>query len=233
MASHSGIRASSSDHEYARKPILKNAAGYGTWETKMSTILEAEECWELVQGFEPELSDLRVVVEEREEDGEEVEDQPDAADPADIAARVVEIMDSKRRYIKAASLITQSVDDSMVQMLKVHKMNPIPIWATLAADYNTVTPAQQAIATHDFLGYIVSEDDSYLTMKHHFDELLRKVIEQGGSPSARTKIQTLLGALPEKFDMLRESFYAQTPTPPISYFWARMCDMDTMLGPLQ
>ena len=224
MDHHSGIRANGSDQEYSRKPILKNAEGYGAWETKMSTILEGEECWDLVQGLEPEPLSLGVQV---GVDGDGVEDPADQADIALRAARDAEIKSWKKRFRKAASLITSSVDDGMVQMLKVHNKNPILIWAALSADFNTVTPAQEAIATQNFLGFVVSEDDSYLTTKHNFDELLRKVIEQGGVVSATIQRQTLLGALPEKFDMLRESFYAQTPAPPISYLWGRMFDMDT------
>ena len=51
MASHSGIRARDSDQgEFSRKPILKNAEGYGAWRVKMETILDADDCWEIVQG---------------------------------------------------------------------------------------------------------------------------------------------------------------------------------------
>ena len=224
MASTSGIRASSSDHEYTRKPVLKNAAGYGAWETKMSTILEAEECWELVQGLEPEPEDLNV---DSVEDGDAIEDPAGQADIAIRSARLTEIKDWRRRYRKAASLITQSVDDSLVQMLNVHNKNPVLIWAALAADYNIVSPAQEAAATHNFLSFTVSEDDSYLTMKHNFDELLRKVIEQKGTVSAAQQLQTLLGALPEKFDLLRESFFLSPVPPSITFMWARLFDMET------
>ena len=85
--------------------------------------------------------------------------------------------DWKRRFRKAASLITSSVDDCMVQMLDIHKKNPILICAALKADYNTVTAAQQAQAVHNFLGYTISKDDTFLELKHNFDELLRKVVE--------------------------------------------------------
>ena len=54
MASTNSIRATGSDSDQSRKPLLKNAAGYGGWSTKMSTILEGEECSELVQGIELE-----------------------------------------------------------------------------------------------------------------------------------------------------------------------------------
>ena len=51
MASHSGIRARDSEGEYSRKPILKNAEGYGAWSTKMETILDADDCWEIVSWY--------------------------------------------------------------------------------------------------------------------------------------------------------------------------------------
>ena len=51
MASTSGIRANGSDREeFTRKPILKDAAGYSAWSTKMKTILDADDCWDCEQG---------------------------------------------------------------------------------------------------------------------------------------------------------------------------------------
>ena len=190
----------------------------------MSTILEGEECWELVQGIELEPRSLGVQV---VGDGDGVDDPADQADIALRTERAAEIKDWKRRFRKAASMITQSVDDSMVQMLDVHNKNPILIWAALREDYNTVTPAQLAQAVHNFSGYIVTEDDTFLQLKHNFDELLRKVIEQGGAISSVEQLQTLLGALPMKYDILRESFYSMTPAPPISYMWSRLYDIET------
>ena len=112
-------------------------------------------------------------------------------------------------------------------MLDVHDQNPILIWAALKEDYNTVTSAQLAQASHNFLGYTITEDDTFLQLKHNFDELLRKVVEQGGAISPAEQLQTLLGALPMKYDVLRESFYSAIPTPPISYMWSRLFDIET------
>ena len=51
MASTSGIRAYVSDRgEFTRKPILKDAAGYRAWSTKMETILDADDCGDIVMG---------------------------------------------------------------------------------------------------------------------------------------------------------------------------------------
>ena len=160
------------------------------------------------------------------EDGDGVGDPADQADIARRTERLADIKDWKRRYRKAASLITSSVDDCMVQMLDVHNKNPILVWATLKGDYNTVTLAQQAQAIHNFLGYKVSKDDTFLELKHNFDELLRKVVEQDGAVPATQQLQTLLGALPAKYDVLRENFYGMIPTPPISYMWSRLYDIE-------
>ena len=119
MATTSGIRATGSDQEHSRKPLLNNAAGYGAWKTKMSTALEGEECWDLVQGIELEPISLRVRV---VEDGDGVEDPADRIDIARRTERLAEIKDWKRRYTKAAAMITSSVDDYMVQMLDVHNI---------------------------------------------------------------------------------------------------------------
>ena len=93
MASHSGIRARDSEQgEYSRKPILKNAEGYGAWSTKMETILDADDCWEIVQGTEAEPVDLAPAVVQVEEEGEVVENpSPTAAEVLLIAARKKEI----------------------------------------------------------------------------------------------------------------------------------------------
>ena len=45
--------------------------------------------------------------------------------------------------------------------------------------------------------------------------------------SDEDKLQTLLGSLPERFDTIRESYFAQTPAPSIDYIWRRMFDRET------
>ena len=74
-------------------------------------------------------------------------------------------------------MITQSVDDRIVQTLSVHGKDPKLMWEALSGDYNTVTPAQQSLARQDFQAFRVTEDESYLEIKHRFNELLRKVGE--------------------------------------------------------
>ena len=44
--------------------------GYGAWRVKMETILDADDCWEIVQGTEVEPIDLAPAVAEVEEDDE-------------------------------------------------------------------------------------------------------------------------------------------------------------------
>ena len=90
MASNSGIRATSSDHEYSRKPILKSAAGYGAWKTKIAALLQGEQCWRLVQGLELEPENLGVQV---VGDGDGVDDPADQTDIARRTERQSEIKD--------------------------------------------------------------------------------------------------------------------------------------------
>ena len=111
--------------------------------------------------------------------------------------------------------------------LDVHDRNPVLMWAQVAAGYNTITPAQKSTARKNFLNFSITEDETYLVIKQNFNELLRKVTEQGGTVSGADRLQTLLGALPEKFDMLRESYFAQINAPNIDYIWNRMFDIET------
>ena len=47
MASSSGIRASGSgSSEYVKKMVFKDAASYGPWRTKLTALLDAEDCLE-------------------------------------------------------------------------------------------------------------------------------------------------------------------------------------------
>ena len=89
------------------------------------------------------------------------------------------------------------------------------MWAQLASDYITVTPAQLAIARRTFLNFEIGEEESHLEIKQRYYELLRQLTVQNGVMSIGDRLDTLLGALPEKYDSLRESFFAQTPTPTI------------------
>ena len=105
MASHSGIRARESDRgEYGRKLILKDAAGYGAWKVKMETILDADDCWEIVQGTELEPLDVAWIL-EFDEEGAAVENPRTAADVIAIATRRDEMKDLKKRFKKVASLL--------------------------------------------------------------------------------------------------------------------------------
>ena len=99
----------------------------------------------------------------------------------------------------------------------MHGKDPKLIWDALSADYNTVTPAQLSLARQDFLNFRVTKDETFLELKQRFNELLRNVGEQNGVVSAEDQLQTLLGSLPTKFDILRESYFFVTPAPNISY----------------
>ena len=118
----------------------------------MENILTADDCWEIVQGRELEPLDLAWVI-EYDEEGAVVDNPRTAADVLAIAEPRVEIKDWKRRYKKAASLIVQSVDNGMAQSLDVHGKDPKLIWDSLAADFNTITPAQQTLARQDFQAF--------------------------------------------------------------------------------
>ena len=72
---------------------------------QMETILDADDCWEIVRGRELKPLDLAWVIEYNEE-GAAVDDPRTAGDVLAIAGRRAEIKDWKRRYKKAASLIT-------------------------------------------------------------------------------------------------------------------------------
>ena len=63
MASSSGIRASGSGtSEYMKKIILKDALSYGPWRTKLTAILNAEDCLEIVNGTELEPVEIAEVL---------------------------------------------------------------------------------------------------------------------------------------------------------------------------
>ena len=175
--------------------------------TKLTSILDAEDCLEIITGTELEPAEIAEVE----------DDDNNPVNSAEVEKRRVEIKDWRKRFKKAASLITQTVDDSIVMSLNVHENNPVFMWAQLAEDYNTVTPAQRASTRKEFLTFQVGDDESFLTIKQRYNELLRKVTVQGGMIGANDRLQTLLGALPEKHDILREPFFAQTPAPNIDY----------------
>ena len=167
MASTSDIRASSSNRaDYSRKPILKNAAGYVAWATKMELILDGEDCWDIVAGTELESGELEWVVDPGEEE------QAPGVQAAAEAAHALDIKDWKKRYKKAAQLITTSVDDSLVRILRVHNKNPILMWARLSAAFNKVSPAQLSLARRDFQNYHIEEDESYLVSRQNFEDLV-------------------------------------------------------------
>ena len=105
MASHSGIRASGSGtREYIKRIVLKDAASFGPWRAKLTSIFDAEECWEIVNGTELEPDEIATVEDDSDEELPE--------NISEIVTREIEIKDWKKRSKKAASLITQTKDDS-------------------------------------------------------------------------------------------------------------------------
>ena len=60
--SSSGIRASGSGSgDYVKKLLLKNVASYGPWKAKRTSILDDEDCWEIVDGTEVEPTRIAIV----------------------------------------------------------------------------------------------------------------------------------------------------------------------------
>ena len=208
MASTSGIKASGSGSSgYVKKMVLKDAAYYRPWRTKLTALLDTEDCLEIVNGIEIKPPKIAKV-----QDADNV-----PANIAEVEERHAEIKDWRKWPKKAASLLTETMDDNIVMSLDVHGNNLVLIWAPFRADYNTVTPAQRSSARTKFPTFTISGDGSYLTIKQRYNELLRKVTVQGGMIGANDKLQTLLGSLPEKYDILCESYFAQTPAPIIDY----------------
>ena len=78
----------------------------------------------------------------------------------------------------------------------------------LAADFDRTTPAQLSSTRLDFLTFKIPSTESHIETRHRYDELLRKVVVQGGDVSDEDKLGTLLNALPRRFDILKESFFA-------------------------
>ena len=191
MATTSGIRGAGSDRgDYSRRALLKNAAGYVAWATKMELTLDREDCWDIVTGTEVEPNEIGWVV----DTGEKA--QAPGVQIAAEAARALEIKDGKLRFKKAASLITQGVDDNLVRVLRVHNKNPILMWARLSADFNKVSPAQLPIARRDFQNYYMEEDEAYLVSRQNFDDLVQQVTTQGGTFTESEQLSTLISSLP-------------------------------------
>ena len=80
-----------------------------------------------------------------------------------------------KKVEKATSLITPTMDESLVMSLDVLERDPCLMWEKLAADFNKVTSAQKSSARMAFLTFKIPPLESYLETKHRFDELLRLV----------------------------------------------------------
>ena len=141
------------------------------------------------------------------------------ANSAEVEKRHAEIKDWRKRSKKAASLITQTLDDSIVMSLDVHGNNPTLMWAQLGAEYNTITAAQRSSARTYFLMFSIGNDEAYIDVKLRYDDILRRVTAQGGMIGENDRLQTLLGALPPKFDLLREAYHTKDPAPGIQFLW--------------
>ena len=66
-----------------------------------------------------------------------------------------------------------------------------------------------------FLMFQILEEESYLEIKLRYNELIRKIIVQRGVINEEDRLETLLTSLLEKYDHLKESYYAQPIAPGI------------------
>ena len=57
--------------------------------------------------------------------------------------------------------------------------------------------------------------------------MMRKVTVKGGVIEEVDQLDTLLNALPQKYDMMREAYFVQIPVPNINYVWDRMYDIES------
>lgn len=112
------------------------------------------------------------------------------------------LKDYNKRTKKAASLISQTVDDNIVMSLDVHKRDPRTMWGHLARDYNIVMPVQRMAARKVFVDMTIPEESTHLDIKHNFNELLKKVTMQGGAISVDEPLQASLEALRAKYGVL-------------------------------
>ena len=66
-----------------------------------------------------------------------------------------------------------------------------------------------------------------MDIKQRYNLLLRKVSVQGGVIDVEDTLETLLNAFLEKYDILRKSYFAQTPAPEMEYVCGRMYNTET------
>ena len=118
----------------------------------------------------------------------------------------------------------------MVLTLDVCERDPVRMWQKLATNYNKVTDYQRASARKAFLNFKIKMEDNYLRVQHQYNELLRQITVLGGEVTNEDKRDTLLGALPRKYDVLKEAYFPQGAVgelPHINYIWGRMYDIET------
>ena len=147
------------------KIILKDREGYGPWKTKVTALLDAEGCWEIVNGTETEPGQVAPIV--------AADDALALVNQVAVDSRRGEIKEFCRRFKKAASLITQRVDESIVMSLDVYIRNLVAMWKQLAYDFNTVTLAQLKGARREFENLAFTGSETFLEMKQTFNELVR------------------------------------------------------------
>ena len=107
MLTSSGIRASGSGDIYTKRIVLKDPESYGPWKTKITSILDAEDCWSIVDRSKVSPTVVGAV--------------PAANGTVTNQAQANESRASLKDYNKgmrkATSMITQTVDDSIVMSL--------------------------------------------------------------------------------------------------------------------
>ena len=82
--------------------ISKDREGYGPWKTKVTALLDSEECWEIVNGIESEPGEVAPIA--------AADNALTLVNEVAVDSRRGEIKEFRRRFKKAAFLITETLD---------------------------------------------------------------------------------------------------------------------------
>ena len=216
MSLTSGIRAGSEEGSYTRRISLTGAENYGAWKAKLKTILNAEDCLQIVHGVETCPDEVLAI-----EDGVD-----GVMNQVAMNTNVADLRDFGKRSRKAASLIMQTVSDKISITIESLSDDPMAMWLKLKNDYEQVSPALKQLAKREFLAFEMADEEKCIDSKNRFENLVGNCVLQNLVISEEDQVLTLMDAIPEKYDPLKDTYYNNTPLPGIAWLWGRLTEKE-------
>ena len=191
-----------------------NGKNFGAWSTKVFAALDEADALRITQRKEtipvevlPALDALGNV-----------------NNQAQMDENVADLKDFGKRFKRGVSIPTQSIDDSLVQLLNSVPRHPADIWEKIERDFNKVSPGITHQMKEELRAFHIDPNEDAVLVQHRLELLVDKCRQKKYFPTDEDVSMTLLDALDESYESLRNTYWVTSPLPSIGWIYTQIDD---------